>query len=472
MAISSSTRDKQLYLGVWAGTSADQPFTDYTRFELFEKDGAIILRRYDTRAWVPLEGETTWTSPTEFEAVIPAWIRNIRVSFKGVFRSDGDDLILDLALKGDGMTGLEDKFFVLTSNGVRYERYQTAGSGTLEVKNKPDRSATAFFGTASSSEINLTPEELDAAVKQIIKPVTEGPEYRIDSLLILKDGKCIRENYWWGMDYETPHIIASLTKSIVSLLGGIAWDKGLFDLDDIISDTFAEIPNNWAEEEPIRVRHVLSMTSGTKFGIMETSLMLTSKTFLADILKSPRAYGKPGEGWHYDNGLTTLFAVYLERKTGVGLEEYARKHLFEPLGITNYVWTKMRSPSVDGEPFPLPSGGLCLTVPDLAKIGVLLLNNGTFKDQRIISEKWIQLSTQRHTKQGDYPYGFFFHLNDGFVHAKKFNNAYMAMGSGGQIVWVVPEKKLIFVTVGSSWKSMEPTPPVLKRFAETILERL
>lgn len=469
MSASTFEDEHASYVGRWTGTSVAQPFNDFTIVNISQRDGAHYLRREDRRAFSPLEGQMTFHSANTFTATVPTWLR-AQVFVHGTFSNDGTCPVLCLKIENEGMTGLETKELILKQDGhSEYDKYQVPRVDGVSPDHLPDNAD--FPSTAGPEALNLTKDQLDGAVQAMMTPPPEHPDNRVEGLLILKDGARIHESYAWGLTPSTPHIAASLTKSIVSLLAGIAYDRGLFALDDVISDTFPTLPTSWAADPPIRLRHVLSMTSGTTFGLPETGRMLTCSCVEEMVLASPRDHGAPGEKYHYDNGLPSLLCVFLERVSGQGIEAFAQQHLFGPLGITNYTWTRMRQRSVDGAPFVSPSGGLSLTLTDLAKIGELLLHKGVYRGRRVVSEEYVALATTQQTREGDYPYGFYFHTNtDGrHVPGKQWEDGYMAVGSGGQVVWVSPAQGLVFVAVGSSWKDFDETPAVLRAFAETVL---
>lgn len=468
----STIEDKHSpYVGRWAGTSATKAFNDFTIIDISHRDGAYYLRRQDRRAFIPLEGQMAFTSENKFTAIVPTWLQ-AQVIVNGTFQGDGDAKVLHVNIENDGMTGLETTQVTLKQDASDYEKYQVSqaeGSSSLQLPGND-----VFPDVAGPEALNMTQAQLNSAIEAMTQPPADHPDNRVEGLLILKNGQRIHESYYWGFTAQNTHIAASLTKSIVSLLAGIAYDQQLFTLDDVISDAFPEIPSTWGNSPAIQMRHVLSMTTGTTFGMRETGKMLTIDSVEKMVLASPRDHGAPGQKYHYDNGLPSLLCVFIERKSGMGIEAFAKKYLFEPLGISNYTWTRMKQKSVDGEPFVLPSGGSCLTLTDLGKIGELMLGKGMYKGTRVVSEEYIELATTRQTGEGDYPYGFYFHLNSGGWHVKgkEFEKAYMAVGSGGQIIWVAPEHSLVLVAVGSSWHDFDLTPAVVKAFGETVLKKL
>ncbi|OBT77474.1 hypothetical protein VF21_05255 [Pseudogymnoascus sp. 05NY08] len=461
----STTYAPSPYLGRWSGTSTTQPFNDFTIIDILDRDGNNYLRRHDRRSPKPLEGQINFTSNNVFTTTVPTWLGGA-ATINGTFHSNRSGVILVAKIEGDGLTGLETKEVHLKQGAPEHEKYLVS---RFDVAPESLPNNADFTSTADPEILNMTSEQLDAAIQAIIKPLSH-PDNRVDGLLILKDGCRVHESYYYGLTASEPHPCASITKSIVSLLAGIAIDQGLLSLDDPVAAAF-DIPSAWTESPPILLRHALSMTSGTAFSQRDTATMLTSTSVAQLILNAPRRYGAPGDKYHYDNSLPTIVSLLIERRSGLGIEAFARKYLFDPLGVTNYTWTRMHEDSVDDAPFVLPSGGLNMTLTDLAKVGELLLGGGEYRGNRIVSADYIKAATKSQTKEGDYPYGYFFHSNEGGRHVAGDGSvgAYMALGSGGQVIWVAPKQKLVFVAVGSSWMSFEETPVVLRSFADTIL---
>lgn len=470
--MSASTNDDKHspYVGRWTGTSATQPFNDFTIIDISYQDGSYRLGRHDRRSSTPLEGQMTFLSEDIFTATVPTWL-GTQVSMHGAFHPFTVP-VLTLKIRNDGLTGLETIDVVLKQDASEDEKYQVSQVEGVSAGHLP--SNPSFPSTAGPEALNMTKQQLDAAIRHITTPPSTHPENRVHGLLILKDGHRIHESYHWGLTPQTPHIVASLTKSIISLLTGIAYDQHLLTLDDVLSTAFPTLTSSWAADPPIRVRHALSMTTGTTFGNRETGRLLTSPCIEEMILASPRNHGAPGEKWHYDNSLPCLLSLYIERRSGVGIAEFARRHLFSPLGITGHTWTPMRQRSVDGSAFVLPSGGLHLTLSDMGRIGEMMVGKGVYRGTRVVSEEYIELATRRQTREGDYPYGFFFHVNEAGRHVKgeESGDAYMAVGSGGQVIWVAPRQRLVFVALGSSWGDIGETPSVVRAFAETVLAGL
>ncbi|KFY38204.1 hypothetical protein V494_04461 [Pseudogymnoascus sp. VKM F-4513 (FW-928)] len=464
----STTHTSTPYLGRWSGTSTTQPFNDFTTFDISYRNGASYLLRHDRRSRDPLEGRINFTSTDVFAAAVPTWLGG-KAIVNGTFHNHSSGAVLVAKIEADGLTGLDTIEVHLKKGAPEHEKYLVP---RLSVAPEGLPENDEFTVTDTPDVLNMTAEQLDAAVEAIIRPITH-PDNRVEGLLILKDGRRIHESYYYGLTASEPHPCASITKSIVSILAGIAIDQGILSLDAPVAAAFP-ISSTWNDSPPIRLRHALSMTSGTKFNQFDTAKMLTCTSVAEFILQAPRLFGSPGDKYHYDNSLPTIVSLLIERRSGMGIEAFAQKYLFDPLAITNYTWTRMHEDSVDGAPFVLPSGGLNLTLTDLAKVGELLLGGGEYRGNRIVSAEYIEAATKSQTREGDYPYGYFFHTNEGGQHVAGDGSigAFMALGSGGQVIWVAPKQKLVFVAMGSSWMSFEKTPVVLSSFADTVLKML
>jgi CubicO group peptidase (beta-lactamase class C family) len=457
---------KSACLGYWNG---GQSFREYTNVYIFENHGSLILRRLNSMSDQVLEGPIIWDLDATFHTSIPLWTLIGDTEVRGDFQLDKHDLVLTLVSKNDGMAGQE-------TNTVQLRRgdLQTWEENLETISASPTSLSSNIFPVGSAIDVNLTPYELSVEIAKLLASDVEDSERQIDGVLLLKDGKIIAESYKHGMNAKSVHPIASVTKSIVSLLCGVALDQGLVNLEDVISDSFPELRDktSWGAEPQIRLKHLLSMTSGTKAcGNVETQALLASECVEELVLGMERVQG-PGERFRYDNGLPTVLAVFLERKTGMSFEKFTETYLFQPLGITDYHWTRLKQDSIDSDQLVLTSGGLSLTVPDMAKIGMLMLNEGISSGGRVLSQEFVKMSVQQQSPENFYPFGYGWHLNVGRRHFTKWEDAYMALGAGENVICVVPSRKIVFVAVCSSWRWPSLTPPILECLLSTVLKEV
>ena len=452
-------------IGRWTGGTS---FNEYTEIDIILKDGQYVIARVNPMSTKTLDGFMTWDSYNKFHSSIPVWTMIGQVDLRGIFETVEGSLILNLEFENDGMAGAEQTHLVeLSQDESKTSKYRAATTET------PPPLPSGLFPPGTAADLDLTPAQLSSAGEQLLLPDLDNPGRRTDGFMLLKDGKLILESYQWGLDAKSTHLVASVTKSIVGIVIGIAIDQNLITLTDVISDSFPELKDKttWGNEPAITVQHALSMTSGVKFDDLDTQRMLGSACVEEVILSAPRVQN-PGERFRYDNGLPTLLTVLLERKTNLSFEAFTEKFLFRPLNITNYKWSHLKQDSIDGRHLVLTSGGLFMTVPDMAKLGQLMLNQGIYNGKRVVSEDWVRHSTQQHTPKGFYSFGYLWHLNTMLRHCGEFEDAYMALGAGENVIYVIPSQKIVFVAVCSSWSWASLTPPILETLRKTLLREL
>ena len=253
-------------------------------------------------------------------------------------------------------------------------------------------------------------------------------------------------------DATSLHDVRSLTKSIVSLLFGIALSEGVIeDIDDPISKYLSDYSDLFTTEiRKIRLRHILSMTSGLGWDERtypygdprnsETALDQASDR-IRFVLSLPVEI-PPGKRFLYSSGDVDLLAQIIARSTGVPLDTYAREKLFSPLGIDELEWAKYESGGV------IASWGLRLRPRDMLKIGRLVLQSGAWEGKQVVPASWIRellkprvsVDTRRGIRYGYY--WWFGQLGEG----KDTVKIMQAVGNGGQRITLVPERALVIVT--------------------------
>lgn len=284
---------------------------------------------------------------------------------------------------------------------------------------------------------------------------------KLDSVLIARNGGLILESYFNGYDRETKHDTRSSFKSVTSALAGIAVDKGLIpDLDQTMPNYF---PDYWSDirvdieqKQHISLFHLLTMTAGfdaeENFGIgpFREGDMFLSSDWVRFSLNLPMAHD-PGTHFSYNSSTTFLIGEIISRAVGESLPEFAKKHLFEPLGIDTYCWTltpKKRA---------VAQGSFFIRPRDMLKIGQLFLNQGSWNQQRVISARWVVESTKHHldtldNNEDNQP------RRDGYGYQwwtrresdSAFDN-YYASGNGGQRIHVFPHINLVVVFTGGHY---------------------
>jgi CubicO group peptidase (beta-lactamase class C family) len=282
-------------------------------------------------------------------------------------------------------------------------------------------------------------------LSELVKEVKDK-NLNVNSILIQRDNTTLLDANFYPQKTEYLHDVASITKSITSLLVGIAIDKGYIkNVDQKIADFSPEkeflFDTDYKKE--ITIEHLLTMTSGICSDFSQGENMRenikTSNSPFTDILAS-RLSSKPGEKFAYCSAGVQLLSIIIQKSSGMTMEEFAKKYLFQPLKIENYKF------GTDLSGFTNASGDIFLTSSDLAKLGQLILNNGAFNNNQIVSKKWIkQSTTAKVTRSNEESYGYLWWLRN------DLGGLIEAQGRGGQRLIILPEKKLVIVMYGTGF---------------------
>jgi CubicO group peptidase (beta-lactamase class C family) len=281
------------------------------------------------------------------------------------------------------------------------------------------------------------------------------------SLLVLRDGELIAEGYFHRRKGSRPTNLKSVTKSVLSLLIGIAIDEGHIAnvdarLGDLLPDAVKAVGD--PRKGDIGLRDLLTMRAGLQWDewahrYRDARRMLRARDSIGNVLHH-ELIEKPGSLFRYSTGTSQIVAGVLARATGMSPYDFARSRLFAPLGIDHAKWIAAR----DG----IHYGGthLFLTPRDLMKIGALCAQNGRFGTRQIVSSEWLRQSTQIHAGEDwwEGPYGFHWWVR---------KKGYCAYGYGGQVLYVVPHANLVVAFTA------DPTSRshiLLKTIEETILD--
>lgn len=263
----------------------------------------------------------------------------------------------------------------------------------------------------------------------------------IHSLLIIRDKKVILDAYFYPFRSDLRHDIASCTKSITSLLIGIAIDKGYIKSEDqLVASFFPELKPTGKGFETLSIKDLLTMRSGFNCGFSnEDSLfneLFPSDNWSKFIFDIP-FIADPGRQFSYCSCNYYLLAEIIYRSTGSSPEAFAKKYLFDELGIKSFYWTKNKQGINYGW------GDLALKPLDLAKIGQLLLDGGKWNNKTIISANWINKAksmTTEFTGGNGYGYGFWIDRDHSFngegrgtqrLHIDSIHHAVIVVTAGG-----------------------------------------
>lgn len=287
----------------------------------------------------------------------------------------------------------------------------------------------------------------------------------LHSVLVLYRGEVFAEAHYPGVDEawgkplgarrhgpDVLHDLRSVTKSIVSLLYGIALADGLVPpVDTPLVDGFPEYPDLAADpaRRRIRVEDALTMRMGVEWD--ETRPYSDPRNSEIAMERADDRYryalsrpvtGPPGEAWVYNGGATALIARLIAKGAGKSIDAYAREKLFEPLGIMAFEWARGR----DGA--PSAASGLRLNVHGLARIGQMVLQRGAWDGRQIVPKTWLAASQEAHADAGELDYGYFWWL------AKWGDPPPLwaaGFGNGGQRLTVQARSNLVVVVFAGNY---------------------
>jgi len=359
---------------------------------------------------------------------------------------------------------------------------QVGGSTSSQAHDRIRGSAglmEPLLPTAGSS----AEREVDDAVAVELEQLLGSPSFRtLRSILVLADGRQVLERYYQSEPTDHHHVW-SITKSVISTLVGIAIGRG--ELQGVDQDLAGLLPAYASTMPPAvagtTLEQILTMTGG--FGRDDPGARVSPVTdwvaeILAESSSSSESSSASGGAFRYSNAGVHVLSAILVQATGMSTLDYARQVLFDPLGISS---TPAREPVADGEDWQSfdaafeapgfawavdPQGvhtggwGLRLRAQDLARIGLMYLNDGRWQGQQVVPEEWIREATRAHVEAsgerqtGEYGYLWWVTTADGAP-------AFAAIGSGGQILEVVPSRGLVVVLQSESDGRGGPTARML-----------
>lgn len=277
------------------------------------------------------------------------------------------------------------------------------------------------------------------------------------ALLVARHGKLVAEAYARDpRDREELHNVQSVTKSVTSLLAGIALSEGLLPSVDVpLYEVMPEHFDSDLRKRSMTLRHALAQQTGLAFHNEDDTgpFMYSRGSSLDNVLHRPLLFD-PGTGFYYTDGNPQLVSGAIRAVTGKSLEGFAAEKLFGPLGIDLWRWEH----HADGLSFG--AVGLWLRPRDMVKIGQLALQEGAWDGQQIVPSDWIAESTRIHANGN---YGFYWWVyQDGLL--------YSAKGDGEQMILVSPALDLVVVLTGDPGSRSWEMSPGLGALVDAVLQ--
>jgi len=304
---------------------------------------------------------------------------------------------------------------------------------------------------------------LDAGVARI-----EAGEFGdVHSVIVYRNDELVLEEYFHGTGPQTRMSIESATKSIASVLVGMALTGGALP-DGVetpvlsLFPEYAAVANPSPQKDAMRLEDVLTMRTGLAWDewtleyqhpLNSWQQMRATPDWTRYVLDRPMV-AAPATHFVYNTGASLLLSRVVEQAAGLSAAAYADQTLFDALDIDGWTWpSSPEGHSVTGE-------DLELTPPEMARIGLLLLNGGRWNGSQVVPEDWIAVSTAAHVTYAhgiqtfEYGYQWWRFRDDLSVAALlESNDAFFAWGSGGQFIIVVPHLSLVVVMTGANYTS-------------------
>jgi len=296
--------------------------------------------------------------------------------------------------------------------------------------------------------------------EELLKSPDNG---KINSILVFKEGRLIFERYRSSHDRNMLHDIRSSTKAITALLVGIAIDKGFIkSVDDPILNYFPERLHSNTDFTSIRIVDLLTMRSGLDSDDWDPSspgneeIMYTKDSWI-DFFFDLNVVDKPGEKFRYSTAGVVVLGELISRASEMPFEQFADKYLFQVLGITDYSYERTPVGEIDS------GGHLKIKSRDFAKIGLLVLQQGVWEDQRVVSERWIREINEPAVAIPNTPltgpYMGYLWWQEPVINGEV--RSFQSRGNGGQYLIAVPDEKILGVFTGSAYNNDKQYQPFI-----------
>ena len=296
---------------------------------------------------------------------------------------------------------------------------------------------------------------------------SKGNESNICQICLIRDGKVAYEDNWHGYKTEDAVNVNSVTKGVMSLLLGIAMDKGAIgSLEQKVPEFFPGYQVKKGEKtiQDVTIRHLVTMTAPYKFKSEPWKKICTSEDWTMttlDFLGGRK--GITGDFKYTTLGIQILAGI-IESATGERLIDIANRDLFKPLGIPQHIIHGdsskedqfdflMNKDPRKNEWYSDPTGmvtagwGICLSATDMAKIGQLVLQGGEYDGRRVVSEEYIADMVTPHQKLGErfgfLSYGYMWYI------PHEGREIYAAIGDGGNLIYVNREEGISVGVTGT-----------------------
>lgn len=300
------------------------------------------------------------------------------------------------------------------------------------------------------------PEYDQVRIGELDQAIANERFKRINSIIVIRNGELLVERYYNGAARDQTHNPRSVGKTVAATILGIAISEGHIDSVDQRLEEFYDLENyeNYSEKKAaVTLRQLLTMTSGFEGydfdpdSIGNEEYMYPEDNWVRWALNLPMAEDRePGDDWRYFTAGIVILGDILNTAVPGGLEAYADRKLFEPIGVRNYDW--QRTPQRVAN----TAGGIQLTPLGFAKFGELHRDYGRWQGMSIVPADWVDAMLQPvvdTTVEGN-RYGYLWWHKSYRVDDEDWDVAYCS-GNGGNKIFVFDDRDLVVVVTASAY---------------------
>jgi CubicO group peptidase (beta-lactamase class C family) len=323
--------------------------------------------------------------------------------------------------------------------------------------------------------------DLEARLDHLI---AQKRAWNLHGVVIVRNGRLVLERYFEGRDEargrrlgnvsftaDTLHDMRSVSKSVVSLLYGIALEQGKVPPPEApLFGAFPDYGDLAGGRERLTIHHALTMTMGTEWDELSIPYSNPANSEIAmdravdryRYILERRVIEEPGRRWIYSGGATALLARIVTNGVGKPLHDFAREALFDPLGLGPTAW------DADAKGEATAASGLRMTPRDLARLGMMVADGGMAGDRRVVPAQWIARSTEPIVPVDFWRFGYHWYVGDAAFGPRR-ERCWGAFGNGGQRLWVLPALQIAVAVTAGNYNTTDQWLPPTRLLYEVVL---
>ena len=443
------------------------------QFSFFVDDTLVYTENLNLRAGGPRSKNiaTVFYGPLHSNRQEDFWSRFLWMRF--FFREGGEAAIED----GEHVLRIEIRPYLNRGGGVVVGDLMAKGQLKISLPEpkKVDESQVAIQKIAEHSDWKRSSASFNEdLVRELNRKIAQRRFKAITSIVVVKEGDLLIEEYFNGASRSTMHDTRSVGKTFASTITGIAIDEGhLSGTDQTLGDFYdlSTFRNHSAAKERVSLKSLLTMSSGIDGSDHDPNSsgneenMYPTDNWVKFALDLPMDNSKTiGKSWDYFTAGVVVLGDILDKSVPGGLESFAEAKLFAPLGITDYQWQYTPQDVAN------TAGGLRMSALDFAKFGQLYKNGGSWNGTQVLPSSWVKESLTSYfpPTENNAGYGFLFWRQiltiDGEDH-----EAFVCSGNGGNKIYIFSDLPLVIVVTATAYNEIYAHPQVDRMIQQFIL---